>query len=157
MNTPTTIANLTGIGSVFYFIDSTGQEVVIMSGKMDIDDDGRGPSLGDPDYQNDTSLHQNGQPLDATQQLYVVSPPEIVENTIGDVVGCLCIVTYNGLSAICVVGDRGPRGKGGEASVKTAQVLGIPSSPINGGVSSGVIYVFYPGLAAPGFQLQATA
>jgi hypothetical protein len=145
-----------GIGPVFYSIDAAGQEVVMMSGKMDIDDDGRGPSLGDPDYQNDTSLHQNGQPLDATQQLYVVSPPEIIENTIGKILGCLCLVFYNGLMAICVVGDRGPAGKGGEASIATANALGIPSSPTSGGVPSGVVYVFFPNIAAPGFQLQSS-
>lgn len=142
-------------GSDIWHDVSQGVETVTFLGKMDIDDDGRGPSLGDPDYQNDTSLHgPDGKPLDATTQPYVVTPPQIIQATIGVVLGCLVLVIYNGVVARCVCADIGPSDKCGEASIATAQALGIPSSPINGGVSGGVVYVFYPGIAAPGFNLQ---
>src|SRR5215469_2710446 len=46
--------------------------------KAAIDADGIGPSHGDPDKQDDTSLHHNGQPLNADVDQYIVVPPAFI-------------------------------------------------------------------------------
>lgn len=45
----------------------------------------------------------------------------------------------------CVFADVGGKNKIGEGSIALAKELGIPSSPRNGGVSGGVVYVLFPG------------
>jgi hypothetical protein len=61
----------------------------------------------------------------------------------------------NGRSAGCVFADTGPKGKIGEGSIALATLLGIPSSPKNGGVSHGIVYVVFRGSKA-GWPLTVT-
>jgi hypothetical protein len=70
----------------------------------------------------------------------------------GIVRGCLVKVTYNGVTVEAGAGDEG--GKFGEGSLYLAKLLGIPGNAKSGGVPSGVTWQFFPGIAAPGFELQ---
>jgi hypothetical protein len=128
---------------------------ITYTAKAAIDDDGTGPAHGDPCEQSDTSLHLNGEPLNADVDRYIVVPPAIIEGVQGIVLGCRAVVSYNGATTEAVVGDVGPRSKLGEISIATAKALGIPWSPISGGVDSGVSYTLWPGIPAPGYNLQA--
>jgi hypothetical protein len=117
--------------------------------KAAIDADGSGPSHGDPDKQDDTSLHHNGEPLNADVDQYVVVPPQIISGVGPIVLGCQAHVTFEGKTVPAVVGDVGPRKKLGEISIACAKALGIPSSPVNGGVDEHVVgYVIEPGVPA---------
>lgn len=62
---------------------------------------------------------------------------------LGDVGLAHCRKT--GRATAFVVADVGPENKWGEASVKAAQNLGLPDSPINGGADSGVVAVIFRG------------
>lgn len=117
----------------------------------DVDVDGSGSSHGDPDYQPDTSLHQDGKPLNADVDLFMVVPSDILGMVKGIVLGCQGRVTNhrNGKSSPCVVGDKGPTRKDGEGSWALSLVLGINPSPINGGEDYAVItYEFWPEVPA---------
>jgi hypothetical protein len=86
---------------------------------------------------------------------YIVVPPLIVQGVAGIVRGCKARVTYKGKSVDAVVADRGPRTKIGELSIAAARAVGIPSSPRNGGLEvAEILYELWPGVAAPGFELQ---
>jgi len=95
--------------------------------------------------------------VDAETVPYIVVPPIIVQKTKGIVRGCRARITYKQKSVECVVADRGPGGKIGEISIAAARAVGIPSSPKNGGlIKAEVLYELWPGVAAPGFVLQAS-
>ncbi len=130
--------------------------------KAAIDADGIGPSHGDPDKQDDTSLHHNGQPLNADVDQYIVVPPAIISGVQPIVLGSQAHVTFRGKTVPAVVGDIGPHRKLGEISVACAKALGIPSSPVSGGVDEHVVeYVIEPGVAAEvngvSYQLQPSS
>ncbi len=90
--------------------------------------------------------------LDSEHVRYVVVPSSFRRHVPGVVLGCKCLVTYGGQTVEAVVGDIGP--DFGEASIATANALGIQSNPRHGGIGSGVEYRFYPGVAAEGFVLK---
>jgi len=93
--------------------------------------------------------------VDAETVPYIVVPPLIVQMTVGVVRGCRARVTYKGKSIDCVVADKSGRTKIGELSIAAARKLGIPSSPRHGGVEGpDVSYELWPGIAAPGYELQ---
>jgi hypothetical protein len=92
--------------------------------------------------------------LDSETELFTVIPGPVRLMVRPVVIGCLAVVTYRSKSRIAVVGDVGPATHLGEVSIALAAELGIPSSPKNGGVDSGVIYKIFPGIAAPGYELQ---
>lgn len=93
--------------------------------------------------------------VDAETVPYVAVPPLIVQRTEGVVRGCKARISWNGRSVDCVVADTGPRNKIGEISIAAARAAGIPSSPRHGGLSRPeVLYEIWPGVAAPGFELQ---
>lgn len=122
---------------------------VIYTAKAAIDGDGSGGnSYGDPDFQPQTSLKVNGKSLNAETERFIVVPPAIVQGVAPVVLGCQAEVSYNGKSVTAVVGDVGPRTKLGEISIACAQALGIPHSPLTGGVASGVGYVIHPSVPA---------
>jgi hypothetical protein len=125
---------------------------ITYTAKAAIDADGSGPSLGDPDFQSNTSLHLDGKALDATKVRYIVVPPSIISAVTPRVLGCQAHVSFQGKTVDAVVGDVGPRHKIGEISVKCAQDLGIPHSPTKGGVPLGVHYEIKPGQAALNFR-----
>lgn len=114
-----------------------------------IDVDGSGPHHGDPKASSGTSLEvrdANGrkQALNADKTPYFVLPPQVASK-IGAQPGDLGLISYNGKTVPAVFGDRGPGHRIGEISRKAAQDLGIPDSPISGGVPSGVDYRVFPG------------
>lgn len=122
--------------------------VVRYTAKAAIDGDGTGASHGDPDFQPRTSLKERGSSLNADEDIYIVVPPAILDGVHPVVLGCQAFVSYKGKRTPAVVGDVGPRTKLGEISIACAKVLGIPSSPLTGGVSSGVDYEIHPGIPA---------
>ncbi|MBR8279065.1 glycoside hydrolase family 75 protein [Burkholderia vietnamiensis] len=93
--------------------------------------------------------------VDAQTIPYVVVPPLVVTSVIGVVRGCKARVTWQGISVDCVVADLGPTNRIGEISIAAADALGMNSSPRNGGIDTPeVLYELWPGVAAPGFELQ---
>lgn len=93
--------------------------------------------------------------VDAETVPYIVVPSIIVQKTIGVVRGCFARVSWNGRSVDCVVADKGPTNRIGELSIAAARALGIPDSPRNGGLNRPeVLYELWPGVPAPGFELQ---
>ena len=87
---------------------------------------------------------------------YVVVPPLVIQKTAGIVRGCKARVTWRSKSVECVVADKGPSNKIGELSIAAARAIGLPSSPRNGGTEKpDVLYELWPGVAAPGYVLQA--
>lgn len=139
------------------FREDSPVEKVSYVAKAAIDGDGSGSSHGDPDFQGDTSLHHNGQPLNSDIDRYIVVPPAIINGTNGIVLGCRGIVTHTltGMETAVVVGDIGPHLKLGEVSIATARALWIDPSPTSGGEDRHVIsYEIYPGQAALGYTLK---
>ncbi len=93
--------------------------------------------------------------VDAETVPYIVVPPLVIQATAGVVRGCKARVTWRSKSVDCVVADRGPRNKIGELSIAAARAIGLPSSPRNGGTDKPeLLYELWPGVAAPGFELQ---
>ncbi len=93
--------------------------------------------------------------VDAETIPYIVVPPLIIQRTKGIVRGCKAKVSYKGKSIDCVVADKGPANKIGELSIAAARAIGLPSSPRNGGTEKPEVeYEIWPGIAAPGFELQ---
>jgi hypothetical protein len=79
----------------------------------------------------------------------------VIQRTQGIVRGCMARVSYQGTSVDCVVADRGPKNLAGELSIAAAMQLGIPASPRHGGVDTPqVLYELWPGIPAPGYELQ---
>jgi hypothetical protein len=114
-----------------------------------IDDDGAGPAHGDKFHQGATSLHHEGQPLNADVDQYIVVPPQIIHGVKGIVLGCQAEVTYNGRTVPAVVGDIGPHHRLGEISIALARALGINPDPNTGGVDSHTVhYRLLPGIPA---------
>ena len=95
--------------------------------------------------------------LDSETVPFIVVPGPLRRAVEPVVLGCRATVTYHGQTVEAVVGDFGPASHLGEASIATAQALGIGSDPRTGGVDSGVLYHLVPGQAAPGFELQPLA
>ncbi len=117
-----------------------------------IDADGGHDSLGDPHYQKTTSLRWSsadplsGRPYaNALEIPYFVLPTSAFHGKLAKP-GDFARLRYQGRELYAVLGDFGPNDKVGEISVFAAQKLGIPSSPVNGGVSSkSVEYTVLPG------------
>lgn len=84
--------------------------------------------------------------VDSSAVPYISIPPELKQH--GVALGDLAWVTYCGRATGAVVADIGPRNHYGEISIYCAQLLGIPSGPKNGGVSSGVAYTLFKRSAA---------
>jgi len=127
--------------------------------KCAVDGDGTGPSHGDPDFQNQTSLKFNGQFLNADQVKYTVLPPQIIKDVVPVVLGCQGFVTNtkNGFKTAVVVADVGPRRKLGENSIATCAALGVNPSPTTGGEDAhDFLYEIHPGVPAlvDGVQYQ---
>jgi hypothetical protein len=128
------------------FLEDDGR--ITYTAKAAIDADGSEPSLRDPDFQPDTSLHFNHKALDATKVPYVVVPPSIIDAVKPIVLGCQARISFRDKTVDAVVGDIGPSNKVGEISVACAEALNIPHSRVSGGVDDGVHYEIIPGQAA---------
>ena len=118
---------------------------------MDIDCDGgtEAECKADPYYLPETSANDsNGDPLDASHLPFSVLPLNsngFSMSEWGLRLGSTTAVIYQGQLLYMPLGDRGPSGTVGEASYAAAVDLGIPPSPISGGVPSGVTYIFFDG------------
>lgn len=83
--------------------------------------------------------------LDSSTVPFFVVPAVIINSVKPKVIGSKAQITYNGKTIDAIVGDSGPADSLGELSIAAALALGIPSSPKNGGVDSGVNYILWPG------------
>lgn len=120
---------------------------------MDIDCDGVSTSTcnsnTDPWYQNQTSFttSSGGWLNSATLPYYVVPLPssrfDYTKNGIH--AGQVAAVIFNGKMVYAVFGDEGPSNIIGEASVATANALGIYSNPKDGGSDGPVTYIVFTG------------
>lgn len=143
MSTPKVIATIEGHQILW------DGEFVSYVAKAAIDGDGSSNNPeGDPDFQPSTSLKVNGASLNADIERYIVVPPAIIRGVAPVVLGSQAWVSYKGREMTAVVADVGPKAKIGEISIACAKALGIPSSPLSGGVPSGVSYKIRPGVAA---------
>lgn len=76
-----------------------------------------------------------------SESIPYISVPKDALSTVS--LGDICLVSYKNKECFAIVGETGPKGKYGEISIKTAKLLGIPSSPKNGGVDKGVRYIIF--------------
>lgn len=122
---------------------------VVFEADMDIDADGAGGwHVADKTGQSHTSLrYPNGQSLNPGRLPFMVVPMDF-SRTHPDVrLGDYGVISYRGRSVYAIVGDKGPNGVLGEASISAALSLGINAHPNTGGVDGGVRYVIFPGTA----------
>jgi hypothetical protein len=150
LNQPLTPLNVAKVIATVEGQDFTFDGTVIrFKGRARVDNDGTGPSQGDPDHQNDTSLHGDGKPLNADVDLFIVLPPQVIAAVAGICLGAQAYVSYNGKRIAAVVGDVGPRGREGEDSDALLLELGLSDNPFSGGDDlPDVDYEVYPGVPA---------
>lgn len=104
-------------------------------------------------YVSTTSLKDNRFPpqdprnnVDSEKIPFIALPPKLLKQ-VGVELGDFLAVrnSRNGKVAYALVVDQGPSNRVGEGSIRLANELGVPSSPINGGAGSGIEYVVFPG------------
>lgn len=115
-------------------------------------------TTGDPApgfYVSTTSLQRPGfkssdprRYIDSEITPFIVVPNQFRRIFKGIVLGCLAEIEYKGRSVQCVIADTGPADHLGEMSIAAAKAVGIPANAKRGGVESGVLYKFWPGVAA---------
>ncbi|TGD96588.1 glycoside hydrolase family 75 protein [Methylobacterium nonmethylotrophicum] len=110
-------------------------------------DDGHG------NLYSQTTYAWKGRPIatryvDAKTVPYVVVNPIVRHHAVGVVIGCHAQVSFQGKTIEAVVADVSGATRIGELSIRAAELLEIPSSPKNGGVSAGVRFAMWPGRAA---------
>lgn len=95
--------------------------------------------------------------VDANAVVYIVLPSHWRLQARGVVLGCRAEVydTQTKKTVSAAVLDFGPRSKIGEASMACAREFGVDPSPKHGGTEKlRFTYTFWPGEAAPGYELQ---
>lgn len=95
--------------------------------------------------------------VDSNAVIFIVIPGHWRMQAKGVVLGCRAEVhdTKTGKTISAAVLDLGPRGKIGEASIACAREFNVPTSPKNGGTDKlRFVYTFWPGQAAPGYELK---
>lgn len=95
--------------------------------------------------------------LDPEHEFFAVFPGPLRRAVRPVLLGCKVIVRdlATGNEKDGVAGDAGPARHLGEASIAYAEFFGIPSSPKTGGTDEKrFLYTFYPGIPAPGYELQ---
>ncbi|MEV7085940.1 glycoside hydrolase family 75 protein [Streptomyces sp. NPDC093085] len=138
-DTPPTVAVCDANGAVFFDAD------------MDIDCDGeptaRCNRASDPYFQEQTAFtRSDGRYLTAEHLPYIVIPMAsgIWDHRASGIHGgSVAAVIHRNTVQYAVVGDIGPPGIIGEASLATARGLGILTDPAGGGVPSGVTYIVF--------------
>lgn len=120
---------------------------LLFAAKFAIDADGAGDAWkSDPWGQAETSLQWGGgRSLNPTKTPFYVLPIGFDKAYPGVQLGDFAAVIYRGKVAFALFGDRGPREKIGEGSIALAEELGINADPRKGGVSSGVLWIVFPG------------
>ena len=119
-------------------------------------DDGNGQPAGDGqgNWYSSTTYTWKGRPLatryvDATSVPYLVVNPIVRIKARGVVIGCKARATYQGQSVDAVVADVSGARDLGELSIAAVKALHFHNtSPLNGGVGSGVLFEFWPDQAA---------
>lgn len=103
-------------------------------------------------YISDTSLHFNGQPIDALEVPGIVVPRSIVKGVKGIVMGCKGRVTRisTGKLIDVVVFDEGPSEDwDGEVTPPVAFALGFNPDPRHGGLAAkDLLFELWPGIPA---------
>lgn len=117
-------------------------------GRLRWDNDGTGPSHGDPYHQSDTSLHHFGRPLNADIERYGVLPEQVAREIAPVVLGCQGYATYKGKRVSLVLGDLGPKNREGEGSTALLEALGVEASNEGGIDTASIFWEFYPGQPA---------
>jgi hypothetical protein len=110
-------------------------------------------SLTFPDFSTTDPRHY----VDSEVCPFIVVPGILASRATGIVLGCrgeLADLRGNAIIPV-VVADLGPDSHLGEMSIAAAKILGINPDARRGGCDQRVFqYQFWPGEAAPGFQLQ---
>lgn len=114
---------------------------------------GKPTSDGNGNWYSQTTYAWKGRPIttryvDAASVPYMVANPLVRLRAVGIVIGCRGRLTYKRKPIEVVVADVSGSDDIGEMSICAAELLGIPSSPRRGGVSSGVQFEMWPGSAA---------
>ena len=143
------LANAGGPGNWYGIVtDSKGKPIVAKSGYY----------ISPTTYERKQYARTNPERyLDPEKEFFAVFPGPMRRMVKGVVLGCRVIVQdlKTGATKEGVAGDAGPASHLGEASIAYADYFGIPSSPKNGGVSGQRFkYIFFPGVAAEGYELQ---
>lgn len=115
---------------------------------LDVCNDGCGPSHGDPSYQSQTAYNPY---LNADEDKYIVTPPQIRKEVPPVVLGCQGRVTNLLRPDRCnwgVIGDVGPSDKTGECAYCLAKILNPKISHNSGDSNRIYLYEFWPGLPA---------
>jgi Fungal chitosanase of glycosyl hydrolase group 75 len=127
-------------------------ELVVFRADADIDCDGSGGNPDDdPYFQPDTTLHRDGEALNAYEEPFIVVPPVVCRKTTGIVLGSLALVENINTGEICfaVVGDLGPSRKVGELSPACAEQISVDPNPVTGGEQRNIIrYSIFVGVPA---------
>jgi len=130
-----------------YRLETQGaNQPVAFTADMDIDADGAGGAWkGDRTGQSQTSLrYSTGESLNPSALPFVVIPLDFPKLFPDVGLGDYSAVSYKGKTVYGIVGDFGPRGVVGEASINMAASLGINPDPNRGGTGGGVNYVLFP-------------
>ncbi len=138
---------------VFENLPSFPNGLVFYESKFDIDQDGSGPKTpGDTSSPSTSLLDLSGKALNADRFPFAVLPlrsgnhlPSLQDFNLH--LGDLGIAFWQDRVVPFVYGDLGPRLKIGEGSVFLAKQLGIPASPISGGIQDippGIIQIAFP-------------
>ena len=136
-----------------------GKTCIWWIGPAMIDSDGSGGNLEhDPFFQPRTSLRVDGKSLNARQVPFLVMTLGEMDEVSEKVLGSSARITNieTGDCTPGVVGDVGGEQDDGEISIFAATQVSVPCSPTTGGQRRPIIqYEVWPGLAAPGYELQA--
>jgi len=153
--TPIVLRVIQGVSAVW-----NGERLTFLCA-LQIDGDGSGLNLeGDPDFQDDTSLHYGDttpdysdktKALNSRKVPFFVFPPQLIRAVPQVVLGSGGTATNinTNASSPLVVGDVGPDDKLGEGSICLASRLGVDPNPLTGGTNDRIIRVeIYPGVPA---------
>lgn len=143
------LANAGGPGNWYGIVtDSKGKPIVAKSGYY----------ISPTTYERKQYARTNPERyLDPEKEFFAVFPGPMRRMVKGVVLGCRVIIQdlKTGATKECVAGDAGPASHLGEASIAVAEHFGIPSSPKHGGTDEKRFkYIFFPGVAAEGYELQ---
>lgn len=148
MNLPLEL--LLTIGGVPIFTGWDGHYVAFIS-DLDVCNDGTGPAHGDPSYQPQTAYYNGGKYLNADEDRYIVSPPQVRSMVPPVVMGCLGRVTNIHRPqhwSWGVVGEIGPDDKTGECAYCLAKTLNRSITHNTGDERRIYLYEFWPGIPA---------